>query len=50
MKKPWRIEDWQKQRIVALWVQGVTVTAIAERLGISKDSVRLVLRQNKRAE
>lgn len=45
MAKPWRIEDWQKQRIIALSVQGVASTAIAERLGISKDSVRLVLRQ-----
>lgn len=47
MKKPWRIEDWQKRRIVILATRGVKVTAIAERLGVSKDSVRLVLRRHK---
>lgn len=43
------LEDWQKQRILELAKLGVTTTAIAERIGVSKDAVRLVLRRSKLA-
>lgn len=43
------LETWQKERILELAKIGVSTAAIAERIGVSKDAVRLVLRRSKLA-